>query len=469
MSAERQTRLFAIIVAAMAGLCALALFHVAQVVPLHIPLDPNEGWNAYHADAAVQAGVLYPRAPSMMVNNYPPLFFFLDGALGEDIGDTIVAGRILSLIAFVAIACEIALISTRAGAFPLEAAFSVLFFAAALLLYSNYVGMSDPQLVGHALQLPAAVILLKSQRSVAAIACAAFLLVLAFFFKHNLIVLPLALAIWLALEDRRSAPKFAALGLAFLLIGLGAFRLVFGTGLLEQLQSARQYSFAFLLSGFVPWLAWNSAPSIAAIPVLASAWRESFARCCGIYLVMAVITGAMFYGGAGVDSNAMFDAVIALSLVSGFALARFRAPVRRLLIASAWALPLAIKFFAFFDAQWLTADYWARPMKEERQSATSDIAFLRSNSGAALCQMLSLCYWADKPAEADVFNLGQQYATGKRSDADLVALLSGKYFAVIQIDPDGTMALTPRIKAVFDASYRLDHANENDGAFYVRR
>ena len=29
--------------------------------------------------------------------------------------------------------------------------------------------------------------------------------------------------------------------------------------------------------------------------------------------------------------------------------------------------------------------------------------------GPALCEMLSLCYWAGKRAEVDVFNLGQAY------------------------------------------------------------
>ncbi|HXZ67226.1 MAG TPA: hypothetical protein VEH07_01410, partial [Alphaproteobacteria bacterium] len=398
MSAELQARLFFTTVVTIAAACALSLVHIAQVVPLHIPLDPNEGWHAYHADAAIQGGVLYPRAQSMMVNNYPPLFFFLDGALGEDIGDTIVAGRILSLIAFAALACEIALISIRAGATPIEAAVSSLFLAASLLLHSNYVGMSDPQLIGHALQLSAVLILLRPGRSMAALAGAAFLLVLAFFFKHNLIVLPLALAIWLAVEDRMSALLFAAFGLMFLSIGLGAFHLAFGTSLITQLRSARQYLLVFLISGFLPWLAFNGAPSVAAIPVLARAWREPLARFCAIYLVLGVGVGAVFYGGAGVDINAMFDAFIALSLIASLALMRFRSSGLRWLMAGAWVFPLALGFFASFDADWLTAGYWLHPMQEERQAATNDVAFLRSNAGPALCQMLSLCYWADKPA-----------------------------------------------------------------------
>ena len=58
MSAKLQENVFAAAVAVMAALCALSLLHVAQIVPLHIPLDPNEGWNAYHTQAAMRGQAL---------------------------------------------------------------------------------------------------------------------------------------------------------------------------------------------------------------------------------------------------------------------------------------------------------------------------------------------------------------------------------------------------------------------------
>ena len=36
-----------------------------------------------------------------------------------------------------------------------------------------------------------------------------------------------------------------------------------------------------------------------------------------------------------------------------------------------------------------------------------DIAFLKSRPGPALCDQLSLCLWAGKGAEVDVFNVGE--------------------------------------------------------------
>src|SRR5437868_11040222 len=46
-------------------------------IPVLAPLDPNEGWNAAHALALLAGHGLYPPPQSLMVNNYPPLSFYL--------------------------------------------------------------------------------------------------------------------------------------------------------------------------------------------------------------------------------------------------------------------------------------------------------------------------------------------------------------------------------------------------------
>src|SRR5947209_10161883 len=78
-------------------------------IPVLAPLDPNEGWNAAHALAAMAGGTLYPSPQSLMVNNYPPLSFYIVGALARLTGDAVIAGRILSLISFLAACGGIAL------------------------------------------------------------------------------------------------------------------------------------------------------------------------------------------------------------------------------------------------------------------------------------------------------------------------------------------------------------------------
>ncbi|MBW8852759.1 MAG: hypothetical protein JF604_00140, partial [Bradyrhizobium sp.] len=169
-------------------------------IPAHVPLDPNEGWNAAHAFAAA----LYPPPQRLMVNNYPPLSFYLIRALVRHGGDPLIAGRWVSLAAFLGLCAGIGVVLRDMDCGIRGIACAILFFAALLLLASDYVGMDDPQLLGHALQIAALILLLRERPISAALLFAASL-----FVKHNLLALPLASAAWLTLLDRRA-------GLAFL-------------------------------------------------------------------------------------------------------------------------------------------------------------------------------------------------------------------------------------------------------------
>src|SRR5512132_1468179 len=78
-----------------------ALFLVWPVWRAFLPLEiwGNEGWNAYHADAAMRGAGLYPPPDGLVANNYPPLSYFLIGWLGQLFGDPLYVGRALSLLA----------------------------------------------------------------------------------------------------------------------------------------------------------------------------------------------------------------------------------------------------------------------------------------------------------------------------------------------------------------------------------
>jgi hypothetical protein len=82
--------------------------------------------------------------------------------------------------------------------------------------------------------------------------------------------------------------------------------------------------------------------------------------------------------------------------------------------------------------------------------------------------MLSLCYWAGKREEADVFNLGQAYATHARLDDGLVRLIEAHHYSVLQFDSLDDFALTPRVKQTLLRDYRIGHAND-EGVFLVPR
>ncbi|HSZ74807.1 MAG TPA: 6-pyruvoyl-tetrahydropterin synthase-related protein [Rhizomicrobium sp.] len=430
-----------------------------------MPFDPNEGWNAYHAAAAMTGKPLYPDAGSFIVNNYPPLSFYIVGALGRILGDNIIAGRIISLLAFPGIAFGIfvAVRSMRCG--RSEALFSALLFAACLLVTSDYVGMDDPQLLGHAIGIAGFILLLREPRNRRSITASALLFTLAGFAKHNLIVQPLAMVLWLLIYDRSAAWKFIVSGVVFLSLGLLAFRLTYGIDLLTVLNSARVYSFQNLTANLSSWLVWGAIPIIGLAILILLRHRDGHVVLCALYALIAIAVGTAFFGGDGVDMNAMFDADVALALGVGLALNRL--PARNIL-ALVYAAPVALAVWQFSDSEWLERDFWLHPLKADAEAANGDIAFLKAKNGPVLCETLSLCYWADKQAEVDVFNVGEQFATGARSDKVLTELIDQRYFRTLQFESLSSFALTPRIREAVVRNYRVDHTND-DGVFLISR
>jgi hypothetical protein len=192
--------------------------------------------------------------------------------------------------------------------------------------------------------------------------------------------------------------------------------------------------------------------------------RDPFVQLCAIYAAIATATGAVFLGGAGVDPNVLFDADIALGLSAALLLTAFRG--WRGAAGAAYAAPLL--FFAAANEEWLEMNLQRHPLQAEAAVAGQDIAFMAARKGPALCEMLSFCYWSGKPPAVDVFNVGQQFETNARSDAELTRAVDAKRFAVIQFDPDSPYSLGENIHNAMDRAYRVHHVDEY-GTFYVPR
>ena len=182
--------------------------------------------------------------------------------------------------------------------------------------------------------------------------------------------------------------------------------------------------------------------------------RDRYAMLCIIYAVIAVGAGIFFLGGDGVDVNALFDADVALCLCAAVLLNRTVRNVSRPALAILYTAPLAILVF-LLSPDWRTSDYWLHPMAEDVAEARSEIALISNTKGPVICEMLSLCYWAGKPAEADLFNLGQQYATGARNDAALVSLIELRALALVEFESPSDFAQTPRIAQALARNYHV--------------
>ncbi|HVZ91721.1 MAG TPA: hypothetical protein VG843_08725 [Rhizomicrobium sp.] len=447
--------------------CAACLARVAATLPLRVSFDPNEGWNAYRALAAMTGGPLYPPHDSLLFNNYPPLSFYVVGVLGGAIGDYVMAGRIVSFLATLAVAAEIQVCLGLMGAGASARLFAALVFVGGLLAFSDYVGMNDPQLLGHAIGLAGLVVLLRAPRTPASAIAAALLMTLAGFIKHNLVAEPLALTVWLLLFDRRSAVWFATSGVSFAVAGLLAFRLVHGAGLLEHLASARLWSATLLAGNLRRWLLWSEIPLLSLAALLWLRRRDSHVVLCALYALASVAIAGVFAGGAGVDANIWFDAAIALSLGQGLALEAMGAKAGlRAAAELAYVVPLVCGLALNWDASWLERDFWFRPLSAEREIAAGDIAFLRAQDGPAICEELALCYWAGKPEAADLFNLGQAFATGARDDEVFAAQVAAQRYSAAQFDSQSGVAMTARVRRAFRGAYRVGRSDDN-GIIYV--
>jgi hypothetical protein len=424
---------------AMAALTLALLIRNILAIPVLAPLDPNEGWNAAHALSLLAKQALYPPPQSLMVNNYPPLSFYLVAALSRLTGDTVIAGRILALLSFLGTCGGVALVLRHMGCGVRARLAGVLFFAAMLLIASDYVGMDDPQLLGHAIQLAALLLLLRGKILGAALAFAASL-----FLKHNLLALPLATLAWLFQRDRRQAWLFLSGGVAATGLGLILFRLFYGANLLTLLASPRLLSWTNIQFAIIH-LWWAILP-LACLMALRSPWKNF----CLPYAGFALIFGLGFSAGDGVDANAFFDLAIACALTLGLVSENMS------LLAALCALPLFL-IFNFHDNDFFFTRNFAA------QSAR-DIAFLKSRPGPVLCDQLSLCLWAGKGAQMDVFNVGEQIKTGKRDPAALARMIAAKRFAILQLqDLDW---LGPSVRSSIEKNYRFHHSDDN-GSFFT--
>src|SRR6185312_9316077 len=408
---------------------ALALLWLASIAGVQVYRGYNEGWNAYHAVAAMTGGTLYPHAPSLMVNNYPPLSFFIVGAVGRLVGDMIVAGRVVSLVSALVAGWAVFAIARRMGIAAMLALFAALLFLAKLLAASAYIGIDDPQMLGHAL------------------GCLGFLAVVV---KHMLVIQPLVLLIWLAIFDRKSALRFAAFGILFAGLGYLVSRIVLDDDLLAILFSPRNYRLEWLTQSLADFLLVSFAPLAAGIYLLKS--KERMGLLCGLYAVLAFLIGLAFDGGAGVGRNALFDAAIGGALSAAFLIQR---------LSPRWAFAFALACLVPAGVAGLQRLEKAKPIGQEAAAARLEIAYLRDRPGPALCEKLALCYWAGKPGEVDVFNFAEAVRTGTRNERDIVRLLDQRYFATIELNAKSRFDEFAGVRRALRHNYKIEHADEN--------
>lgn len=441
------------------AILALSLFaYPCLRVGTALEIDYNEGWNAYQQMRAMAGLSLYSADTPLFVNNYPPLSFYLVGSLGSLIGDMVLAGRLLSLAAVVTIALSAAVVARAAGARRIDA---VLSGSAALGMLSgfatDYVGVNDPQLLAQGFLCAGFAVYVGGRGGAARLPLVALLFAAGLLCKHNVLALPLvatAHLVWRGGNRERALYLGTGLGLAAL--ALLVIEAKFGTGFFKNLLASRQYDPARGVILSTEMLDLLQAP-IAVIGLFTLLGRQGgIVAALGAYLVLSLLIAIGFSGGAGVDTNIFFDAMIACAMAAGPATAWVRArpgagpracAALALLIHAGllFHMPIALGRFA--------VDIAVGELKERETLFLEDVAWLKAVPGPAICESLLLCLRAGKPMWIDGYSATQAVINGRVPADTLTGLLARHEASVVQVtsrrahpvdDPKGAQSIPPR-------------------------
>jgi hypothetical protein len=437
---RQDDRSLPVIVAALGVAMMPALARIALTIPLRVPLDANEGWNAYHSVEAF-AGSLYAPPSPFFFNVYPPLSFYIVHAVASLTGDPIVAGRAIACVSFVALGILLSRAAGQMGCTRYEAAFGGVLFAASTLALSHYVGIDDPHFLGQAVVCAGLPFVLREPHTNARLWTAGALMTTGIFIKHSIVALPLTAVAWLWWADPPAGRRLLTAGFVLATVSLAAGFFWYGPAFHEALVTSRGYSVAVALRAVARW--------IIRVPVLIAALVLLVRRCprdrhvifCVCYVVTASVAGLLFLGGAGVDWNAMFESNWACALSAAVAVNRLtpaHAPGgggrRRVALCAAFvAMPMAAMALGAKRA-WLAPDYWLRPRVEETAAAARDVTVIAGRPGPAFCEDLALCFWAGKPPEVDVFNLQQRVRHDASAREALLRLVDDRHYGVVQLN-----------------------------------
>ncbi|CAA7620430.1 hypothetical protein [Magnetospirillum sp. SS-4] len=398
-------------------------------------IDNTEGWNAYHQARAIAGQSLYKAGSPYFFNNYPPLSFYMVGALSVPLGDVILAGRLASLAAVIALCLGVAGIVRSAGASRLDCLFAAttcaLLFAA---FATDYVGKNNPQVLGLAFVVAGLAVHLAGPSDARRGALSALLFAVGVMTKHSLIALPLIVAADIALRGSfRSRLAFFATGLGLAAASVAGLWLVVGEAFFTQLLASRTWDLprSFLFTTEI--LAQYQAPMAVVGLALLAFRRRRPAGLALAYLGLAWGMGIFYSGGAGTDMNVFFEVAVALSIGAGLVVHMIGLP--RAKTAMALAINAGVLFYAPFCLGRFGVDM-AGELDSREQAFKADIAYVTSIPGTTLCQSHSLCFRAGKPPFYDPINTLQAMVMGRLPADTLTGMLERREIALVQItDP----------------------------------
>lgn len=463
------------LIAALSALCLMLLVYPAARSLANININYNEGWNAYFQLRAAEGLKLYSGYSPFAFNNYPPLSFYLIGALSWFGGDVAVIGRLVSIVSLLVSSAAVFTAVKRATGNWLDAlaawAIVVLTFTTT---YIEYTGMNDPHLLGLAFAISAFALHLRSERSTGLTVLIAALIAGSVLIKHSLIAVPLVVTADVLINgSNRQRAAYLVTGAA--LAGLGGAFLYFteGAAAFQQMLASRGWSAMRAADLTAEFLIRHHGLFLIGIAGCLLAKGRTERLVLG-YIGVSLMLGLYFSGGFGTAANMFFDALFALAIGAGLAIGKARQAGAAPLILG--AMVIASCFTPLVKSPLmlgLAAKQLSGGLAAESSRFGEEVAFLRSVKGTALCESHLLCLRAGKPMEVELFNALEAMNAGRLPVGALAQRLERREFAVVEFhyfEPDAAAedpASRLMSKALLD-NYRIVRSGVA-GDFWVPR
>ena len=428
---------------------------------LRVPINYNEGWNAYYTTFVLEGRPLYYPPAASFTNNYPPLSFLIVAPLAALMGDALFAGRVVAWLAFGVVTLCIAGILKRFNGDSVAAMFGAAVFASYMVVnYDIYVGMDDPQMAAHAFMLLGLYVYVRRGDAAWSSVAAAILMCCGLFTKHNIVSLPIAVAIWLAVYDRRACLRFVGAGALSAAVGLAACAGLFGLNFVASILASRPYDPVRAWRHVVEWTVPMEVPLIMSALTCVPGLRDRYANLFTGYVLVSLAVGAAASGGDATNFNLFFDVVIAFALAVGHLLARLQSvngvsvSSLRLWVIAAYAFSAFVTAGFVISREALLIRPWIAAQARLKAESSGLIQQLVDHPGPALCEQLALCYWSGKRFEVDPLNFTWGVTAGTKDlGAELQRVASG-YYGIIVIRSRESF-LPPQLVEEIKSDYRL--------------
>jgi hypothetical protein len=400
----------------------VAYFFIWPLWRLLLPIEiaQTEGWNAYHADMAMRAALqLYPPQDTLIVNNYPPLSFFVVGYAQYLFGDALYIGRVLSVIATLGVGALIGRVVTQLGGSRTAGIIAALWFVATMVRsFHHYVGADEPQIVAHLIMMAGLSWFLARDNAGKSFEGPVLLMVIAGFYKHNILAVPAAVFLSLLLRNGLSAglrdwPRFwrpLIVGIAAGALGLAICLAIWGQLFIANIFTPRPQHWIraimglgrlqFILPAMVLWAiyAWSDRTS-------------RVARFTVLYVAIALALYLLQWTGEAILDSAQFDLVIATGVGLGVAYDRAwtGAFARRYGLEAARAVIVVILLVRLVATTHIesflliASPAYRAEVAAHAQAARTEIKTVAAIQGPVGCDFKVICRFAGKPFVYDDF------------------------------------------------------------------